>query len=633
MKRRFVMCLSMLLAALAYGQQAASSQLASLLASAQRAQSANDYATAAADYQKAVKLRADVPELWANLGLMQHEAADYSGAIKSFTEANRLNPSLYVPNLFLGIEYVHAGRAKESLPLLARAERMNDRDPLPSLTLGRAYSSLGEYRLAAQELERTIQIDARQSSAWFALGIVNLHMVEADSRALTEKDADSPYAKALYAEALARQSRNKEAAATYGEVLAAKERPPCMAAEAGFVASRQGDGTTAGQDFRLAPPECSLALLGQARLDLEGDKQDAALALLRDAWSRDHGFFAANAARVFTGMNAEATQGLLTALTVQKGAGASDSAFQAAIGGAARGEMPEYLAEAVASPPQQSLPEARKAYAAGHYRECAEHLNLKAADAAASQLLATCAFFTGNAQLASDAGAALHAIPGHGEEGLYWSIKAREKLAFEALAHYQQLEPDSARSHILLGDIYRQRERFDNAQEEYKRALEIAPGSPAALLGLASAYLGDAKIDLAIETAKLALAKDSDDPETNILLGEALVAQHRYDEAEPALLKGLHAKPQMLPHVHALLGETYAAQGKTQPAIAELRQGLSSDEDGSLHYQLARIYRNAGEKAEAEIAIAQMKELQQKRRKASIVAVQDSHSSSLDDEP
>ena len=162
---------------------------------------------------------------------------------------------------------------------------------------------------------------------------------------------------------------------------------------------------------------------------------------------------------------------------------------------------------------------------------------------------------------------------------------------------------------------------------------EISPGNSAALLGLGSAYLKDAKIDQAIAAAQKALEQSPSDPEVNLLMGEALVSQHKFPDAEPFLLKSLSAKPQMLPHVHAMLGEVYAANGKTQEAIREMKLGLASDQDGGLHYQLARLYIKAGDKRDADVAIAQMKALQQQRRQGAVVALEDSHPTSLDDGP
>ena len=110
-------------------------------------------------------------------------------------------------------------------------------------------------------------------------------------------------------------------------------------------------------------------------------------------------------------------------------------------------------------------------------------------------MLAACSFFAGDTERTSIAATALEALQPHSLEALYWSIQANERLAFKSLARFQQLEPESARSHILLGDIYHQLERFDDAQAEYLKALGIAPGDPATRIGLASAYLANNNIE------------------------------------------------------------------------------------------------------------------------------------------
>jgi tetratricopeptide (TPR) repeat protein len=645
---RFLL-LSLLLAIPAFGQQDQSPELTSLLAAAQQAQAGNDYAAAAADYKQAVKLRRDVPELWANLGLMEHQTGDYGEAIQSFREANRLNPSLYVPNLFLGIDYLRSGKEKDAIPFLLKAEKMNEADPLPSLTLGRAYSSLGEFRPAIDELRRTIRLDPGQSSAWFALGIAYLRQVEEDSRALTSEDATSSYAKALFAESLVKQARYKEAAGLYKSVLDAKDQPPCMRSEAGFLDVAQGDAQSAASAFkaeREAHPECTLAILGQARLQLDANSNEDALQLLQDAWTRDREFFNASLPLLMEGMPKAESDSFLAFLTAKKASGEMSEdlykTFAQAMSSSPSGTE-EYVRvpDAARLPPPQSgasttSNSARKDYLAGRYGLCASYsrIALTSGNADALQTLAACAFFSGNDEVSSDAGHALRGLPSHQQAaGLYWSIKANERLALASLARFQQLEPNSSRSHLLLGDIYRQREQFDDAQKEYAKALDLSPNDPAALLGLASAYFDDAKVDQSIATSQKALALNPNDPETNLVMGEALMTQHKFSDAEPFLLKSLHAKPQMLPHVHALLGEAYAANGNTQEAISQLNMGLESDQDGSVHYQLARLYAKTGNKEAQAKAIEQMKLLQQRRREGAVIALQDSHLSSLNDAP
>jgi predicted Zn-dependent protease len=116
-------------------------------------------------------------------------------------------------------------------------------------------------------------------------------------------------------------------------------------------------------------------------------------------------------------------------------------------------------------------------------------------------------------------------------------------------------------------------------------------------------------------------------------MGEALLSRHDYAAAEPFLQKGLGAKPQMLPHVHALLGTVYAETGRTQEAIAQLEMGLAADEDGSTHYKLARMYRKAGDTKRADAAIQQVKALEDQRRKRAVTAIMDSSQPADEDLP
>ena len=153
------------------------------------------------------------------------------------------------------------------------------------------------------------------------------------------------------------------------------------------------------------------------------------------------------------------------------------------------------------------------------------------------------------------------------------------------------------------------------------------------MAGLASAALRDGNVDKGIESARLALEHAPDDPEINLLMGEALVQRHDMASAEVFIKKGLSAKPQMLPHVHALLGEVYAATNRPLEAINEFKLGLESDGDGTIHYQLARLYRRAGDSQDAAVALEEMKAIQERRRKGAVIALQDSHSSVLDDSP
>jgi tetratricopeptide (TPR) repeat protein len=497
-----------------FGQQDPEARYTAVVAAAQQAMSRSDFKTAAENYQQAVKIHPESAEMWANLGLMEHEGGEYAEAMKSFERAIHLKPSLYVPNLFLGIDSLHAGNTSAAIQSLVKAERINKTDPEAPLELGRAYSSAGNFPAAQKQFARAAELDPRQSDAWLGEGLAYLDQVEVDARKLSTDAPQSAYAQALYAESMTRQARYLEATDAFRKAIAVQPQPPCLHADFGFMYVKQQKIQDAESEFKQEAASCGI---------------------------------------------------------------------------------PEFLAQE---------------RAAGTVDEDTYQLLSAARNGAP---------VTPSASLHNPLGE------------LYSSIKTNQALALQALAHFQEMAPNSAPSHVLLGDVYRQRHHYDDAQAQYKLALEISPADHAALLGLAYAYYGNANLDAAMATAKTALAANPTDPELNLLMGDALVSRHAFAAAEPFLQKGLAAKPQMLPHVHALLGTVYAETGRTQDAIAQLEMGLPADQDGGTYYKLARMYRKTGDTKKADEAMQQVKALEQQRRQGAVTALQDSTPSVADD--
>ena len=608
--------------------------LESLFRAAQQAQQSGDYATAVNDYTQAAKMRPDMPVLWANLGLTQQEAGNIPAAVAAFQRANRLDPSLYVPNLFLGIDYAHSGQAQQAVPFLIKAGKARPADAQAPLALGRAYISAREYSNAIPELNRALELNPKLSTAWFDLGIAQLDQVESDARTISTENKQSPFAGALYAESLVKQGRFGEAADLYKTILDSRPQPPCLHSELGFALIRNHNEPEAEAAFaadRAAHPECSLALLGQARLAADSGDVHQAFDLLHQVWERDRGFLACNAAAVLGGMPGEGRSAILLQLDNE----AWNAEFRQALANAFDAEGGCSAAPSDAITPAASSRTASAYYASGQFGSCAHTLRAEPAPLSSEnlRLLAACSFFTGDNQSAARAAATWRKREPHSLEALYWSIQANERLAFQSLARFQQIEPDSVRSHVLLGDIYEQLERFDDAQAEYQKALAEAPSDRAAMLGLASAYLSNYNSQGAMVIAQKALADAPDDPELNLVMAQSLLDQREYAEAEPYLQKSLKAKPQMLPRIHALIGKAYAETGRTQEAIAELKLGESSDEDGALHYLLFRLYRKLDDTKDAQAALASMEAIKQQRAARGVKRVEDPDLSPIEQNP
>jgi tetratricopeptide (TPR) repeat protein len=622
-----------------FTQQAPAPELDSLLAGAQQAQATGDYRAAAEDYRKAVMISPNTPELWANLGLIEQETGDISAATKSFLQANRLNSSLYVSNLFLGIDYAHSGEATKAIPYLIKAENTSKSDPQAPLALGRAYLSEGKFAAAAQQLNRAITLDPKLDPAWFTLGIARLDQVEEDARSMSEQSKESPFAEALYAESLAKQSRFGEAASVFKSLLNSQPQPPCIRSELGFALLREHDLPGAARSFaseRARHPECGLALLGQASLAIDSGDKDRADSLLNELWNRDQGFFASNAAILLDGLSSEKASAAINLLTNPDRSGVSAELRNALL---AAFNLSDQVSFHLAARQQATLRAAFRSgdsaegqYASGHFDQCV--LRLVAGPARLSldhlRLLAACSFFAGDSERTSSAATALRALEPHSLAALYWSIRANERLAFQSLARFEQLNPDSARSHVLLADIFQQLERFDDAEAECRKALSITPGDPAAMFGLASAYLSNSDSKNAMEIAQQALRRTPDDPELNLIMAQALIGQREYAASQPYLINSLHAKPQLLPRIHALLGRAYAETGRTGEAIDELKLGASSDEDGSVQYLLARLYRQIGDLKEATDAINRVKIIKEQRQARGVKRIEDPDLSALE---
>ena len=622
-----------------FGQQAPPSQLDALLESARIAQTTGNFAEAAADYKKAIGLDPDVAQLWANLGLMQHQEGNYPEAIASFLQANRLSPSLYVPNLFLGIDYAHTGRQPAAVPYLIKAEKINRSDPQAPLALGRVYVASGNLSGAVLELDRAAGMDPKLASAWFTLGIAHLEQVEKDAREISERGKESSFAGALYAASLQKQGRFGEAASLYKSLLATHPQPPCLRSEFGFALFRGRDEAGAKEAFSTEiteHPECSLALLGEVRVAVEDGDNRQATALLENLWLRDRGFVESNAGLLLDGAPGAKTPAIVNLLETSEAAHISPDlriALLNSFGLSDSGSVPTQSDDTTA--PRDSLssninPEA--AYRSGHFRECTRGLTPGFVRLTSQQLsmLAACAQFTGDERLVARAATAIRKLNPQSLEALYWAVQANERLALESLARFQQLDSSSATSHVLLGDIYHQLDRNDDAQTEYMKALAITPGDPAALLGAATAYLSNNNLPAAQQAAQSALSTHPDDPDMNLVMAQVELGRREYSAAEPYLEKSLQAKPQTLPRVHALLGRVYAETDRPQQAIKELELGASSDEDGSIQYLLSRLYRQLGETRQAQIALDRMKAIKEKRRERGYKFVQDPELSAME---
>ena len=586
----------------------------SLLASAQDAQARGDFESAAQFYSQAVKVRPQIAELRANLGLMYYQLGKDEKAIEAFRQAIGLKPTLFVPNLFLGLDYVKLKRFNGAIPYLKRAAVSKPTDLQAQLALGQAYRGSGRTRLAIASYRRAVQLAPENADGWFHLGVSYLEQVESDARVLLAQHKDSAYLQALMAQTFSEQRALIQAGDAYKKLLTLPTVPPDTHASYGFVLLNRHDFPGAERELNAelaSNPGSLMAKLGIARLRLEQGATEDGVKEIETLWKTDARFLRVNAHFFNAGVSRPKRSELQIALEERQGTGETSpemvALFRSGPTGGTAADMFHGSGIDAGNPiPRSKTPAgtAAELYATGRYGECSDLLasRLQLLPAKDLRLLASCAYSTGDFRNAFDAASKLAVNAGTEAEGLYWETKSSQMLATEALTHASQIDSSSPKLHVLLGDIYRQRKYFPNAEQEYRKALALQPEDAGALFGLSLALLADDQIDEAFRLAHAALEKNRDDPELNAVMGEILCARDDFSDAEPYLKKSLNTKPELVPHVHALLGKVYAQTNRTRQAIAELKLALPDDKDGRVHYQIARLYLKSGDRDAAKRA-------------------------------
>jgi tetratricopeptide (TPR) repeat protein len=613
-----------------------SERLQSYVAAAQQAAARKDFSAAADSFRNAVQLSPQTAELWADLGLMYHETGNYDEAVKSFSEAARLNSSLYVPQLFLGIDNLALKHPETAIPFLERAEKLNPADTQAPLALGRALAITGNGKGASDAYTRAVTLAPDNGKAWFGLGMAYLQEVDTDARVMTSTYKDSMYSNLRAGELFAEQGKLVEAARAYKTTLSVASPPPCSHAGYGIVLLRQKTIAEAKEEFDLeshSTSGCPLTSLGLAAMQLiQGDTENALKKLIA-IWKADPGFLQESLPLLRDGISAEQTGKLIGLAKDWQASQGIPAGFVELIETGLQSDSPVSAAltepEVETPGPKQAVitpspTDPEKLYLSGQFRKCSESLRtrLSVLSEQSLLLLASCAFYAGDYRTASLAARRLVTFPTSRQAGLYWESRAGERLAIAALTRAGEIDANSPRMHVLLGDVYRQKRRWGDAESEYRKALVLEPEDRSGRLGLAIALFEDGNGEAAFATEKGLLQKNPEDPEANLLAGEILAQQHRYADAESYLNKVRGTKPEFMPRLHALLGEVYANTDRIPEALAEFKLGITSDEDGSIHFQMARLYQKTGDKKAAAEAFQASQQLRKQWDDRASVALQ-----------
>jgi len=205
-------------------------------------------------------------------------------------------------------------------------------------------------------------------------------------------------------------------------------------------------------------------------------------------------------------------------------------------------------------------------------------------------------------------------------ESRYWQARAANELALGAFKRINELA-DSPERRAVRATLARVEDRYIDAIAELKAALTFAPGDPALVYELASAYYSAQDYEQAVATLSPQLQARPGEARLLKLTGYSLLRLRRLEEAVPVLQLAVE-RDATDPGPRLALGQAYLQNGDFAAAIPLIEPQLADDRDGSLHAQLARAYNGLGQRDKSVPLLVRSQEIERAARERSEAAGQ-----------
>jgi tetratricopeptide (TPR) repeat protein len=591
-------CLGLLALASSSGAFGQSPQ--DLARAASAAMNAQNYPAAEQSYLKLVEVVPNVGELHSNLGLAQFFQGKTGPAAKSFRQALKLKPDLFVAQYFLGRVYFENSQYSEALPLLEAASRAQPQQHDVLRLLAGTLVELQRPQEAIRLYQKFLAASPKDVEAYYGLGLVYLNLARAAIDRLA-KFQDSGFVSLVRAEHFADRAEWEDVAeSSFLEAVEKSPDVPVLRNRLGLFLLKQGELDRAAavfeEELKLAPQSCE-ARLGLSAVDLRRGDLDAALQQVSGAAKARPQFFEPLPAfpcwcelpdlgGATSRLQTEAGQGSFAAAYLLSQLAAEPAKWTGVASGLLARIAPAGVAatSSASAGPAQAEPEklarARELFRSKQFQELA---------------------------------AAIPVAPADSPEMLYLLGGAYKQLALDTLHRMAELNPESARAHTLVGDSLVAQARFAEAAKAYEAAARLAPKDTELRFALGDAYDRAEDFEAAAETYRQLLAVNPNAARAYSLLGGVQLRLNRPADAIASLEKALELNPS-LPAAHGSLGRALALENRVEEAINHLEIAAASDEDGSVHYRLSQLYRDTGNPEKARAALREFQRLRESQK-------------------
>jgi tetratricopeptide (TPR) repeat protein len=562
--------------------QDADAEAAQHFAAAHQAQDAGNLDLAAQEYLSVIRLRPDVAEAYASLGLVYNAQGKFVESARALAKAQKLKPALPGVSLYLGIDYEKQRQAALAVPQLVEAVRREPSNKEAHTWLARALWDDGRTEAAFEQLRQTASLFPSDPALLLDLGEAYRKTADLGIERVLNHSSSTPLQHQIYGDIYKDEHAWENALAHYYRAL--DQNPHWQGAHFGLgeVAFHREKLDAAAQEYHReleVNPGSAASLARLAEIALLQEKPDDALPLFSSA-IRISAYQAANALglpRPYPAASedlSESAQAQLRAsLRGLQGAPASPSRslalalVQARLGNT-DGSLSAWNDFTNNAPPSNPS----DAYARG-----LDNFNRQNFEKAAGDL---------NAWLK------LHPNDGKAD---YLLARTYRNLSLSTLEQLLATAPDSYAAHELLAQTYQNSEQDAKALAEYKVVENIVPNLPGVHFSIGHLLLKTGQQDEALAELEAELRLNPDHGGANAEMGTILLNQQQAAKAIPHLEKALQADPDQWA-TYRDLGKAYYMQKDFPKAETALQQAVRHDPQGQAHYQLALVYRSLGKK-------------------------------------
>jgi tetratricopeptide (TPR) repeat protein len=540
-----------------------------LFQAAQEAEQVPDFSKSVAAYRDIVKLDPKIAEVWSNMGMALFHLGANQDAIFAFQKASALKPALLAPLVFEGLAYLNLDAPQEAVAPLKAALALSPNQSEATLALSDAYAQTHQFEASIHILQKALKRDPDSESVSSNLAVSYLEWAKDIGIAL--RRSPSLYGRILsdrvhsangagsaeegFRDTVAFAPGSLEAHLAFARFL--MEIQPSAeklrASEEQIEAAR----TISPDDLDVAATEIRLAV---AQKDIP-----RSLGLLRTLMQEDPPYTLANLDPLAEGLPAEDTVKIReqTASMAAKSSGSPNSY-------SSRFAALELIKS---RRPLTATEDVEYASAAWHLHRYDEAL--------------------------------LELVDRHRTDAMsqYWLFRTCEALGRDVLGQTVNAHPDSVRSHLLLADFAIQQNNLKSAQSEYEAALSLRPHDPEIILLNVRLLETARENQRALQEAMRGAADFPLNAGLNFEAGELMLRSSGDAEAAAQYLKRALQTDSRLVRARTDLADAYARLQKFDDAIGEINQIISTDDDGALHYRLARWYRQTGHAEEAAKAL------------------------------